>query len=202
MKGQTMPNVPRKVVQCDRSGNDLREFNSAKEAALSLGFATPNAINKAVRHGHCAFGYRWRYADMSLYIKPEGTPGKSRAIVAIGGSGAEEAFLSISEASRKLGIGLTAIESALQMGCEAKGYHFRYEGEALAKSYKHERHRRKVVAIDDDGGIVAEYPCAMECARSLGVIKAAVYRCLREKDSKAKCKGHRLRYKGEYITEE
>ena len=29
-----MPNVPRKVVQCDRSGNDLREFRSAKEAAL------------------------------------------------------------------------------------------------------------------------------------------------------------------------
>ncbi len=197
-----MPNVPRKVVQCDRSGNDLREFSSAKEAALSLGFLTPNAINKAVRHGRCAFGYRWRYADMPLYIKPEGTPGKSRRIVAIAKDGGEEAFPSLSEASRKLGIGITAIESALQMACKAKGYRFRYEGEALAKSYKHERYRRKVVAIDDDGGIVAEYPCAMECARSLGVIKAAVYRCLREKDSKAKCKGHRLKYKDEYVTEE
>ncbi len=197
-----MPNVPRKVVQCDRAGNDLHEFNSAKEAALSLGFATSNAINRAARHGHCAFGYRWRYADMSLYIKPEGTPGKSRAIIAIGGNGDEEAFPSISEASRKLSIGLTAIEGALLRGCAAKGYHFRYEGEPLAKSYKHERHRRKVVAIDDGGRIVAEYPSAMECAKSLGVIEAAVYRCLREKDSKAKCKGHRLRYKGEYITEE
>ena len=198
MKDQPMPNVPRKVVKCDRSGNDLREFSSAKEAALSLGFALPNAINKAIRHGNCAFGYRWRYADMPLYIKPEGTPGKSRAIVAIAENGDEEMFPSLSETSRKLGVGLTAIESALLMGCEAKGYHFRYEGETLAKSYKHERHKRKVVAIDDEGKIVAEYSCAMECANSRGVIKAAVYRCLKEKDSKAKCKGHRLRYKDEY----
>lgn len=193
-----MPNVPRKVVQCDRLGNDLREFNSAKEAAFSLGFATANAINKAVRHGNCAFGFRWRYADQPLYIKPMGTPGKSRKIIALGEEGSETTFPSISEASRKLGIGITAIESALLMGCEAKGYHFRYEGEPLAKSYKHDRHKRKVIAIDDKGRIIAEYPCAFDCAKTLGVIKAAVYRCLKEKDSKAKCKGHRLRYKDEY----
>ena len=58
------------------------------------------------------------------------------------------------------------------------------------------------IDLSDAREIVAEYPCAMECAKSLGVIETAVYRCLREKDSKAKCKGHRLRYEGEYVTEE
>lgn len=189
--------TPRKVIQCDKAGNDLRPFPSAKEAAAFFDSNCPSAIQKAIRHGTCAFGYRWRYEGEHLFIRPEGTPGKRRRIAAINQSdGVETTFPSLSEASRQLGIGITAIESSLLMGCLAKGYRFRYEGEALAKSYKHERHRKKVVAIDDDGGIVAEYPCAMECARSLGVIKAAVYRCLREKDSKAKCKGYRLRYKG------
>lgn len=196
-----MSNTPRKVVQCDKEGNDLRTFNSAKEAALSFGSVTANAVNKAIRHGHCAFGYRWRYFGQPLYIKPEGTPGKKRGILAIDKEGNETLFPSLSEASRKLDIGLTTIESALLKGHEAKGYHFRYEGEPLARSYKHDRHRRSVVAIDEQGDIVAEYASASDCAASLGVITAAVYRCLREKGSKAKCKGYRLRYKDQYIAD-
>ena len=197
-----MPNIPRKVVQCDRDGDDLRVFPSIKEAQLSFGSLNGNSINKAIKHGCCAFGYRWRYLDQPLYIKPEGTPGKSRSIIAFDDNGVEETFLSLSAASRSLGIGLSTIESALLMGCKAKGYYFRYEGESLAKSYKHERHKRKVIAIDEDGHVLTEYASAIEAAESLGVIKAAVYRCLRDKDSKAKCKGHRLRYQDEYIIKD
>lgn len=195
MKEETMPNVPRKVIQCDRAGNDLREFPSIKEAQLSFGSTKGNSINKAIRHGCCAFGYRWRYAGEPLSIKPEGTPGRSRRVIAIDKDGNEDILPSLSEASRKLGIGITAIESALLMGCKAKGYHFRYEDKPMAASYKHDRHNRKVVAIDEANQIVAEYPSAKDCAASLDVIKAAVYRCLSQKGLNAKCKGYRLRYK-------
>lgn len=192
-----MPNTARKVIQCDRSGNDLREFVSAKEAALSFGSTNGNAINKAIRHGNCAFGYRWRYADEPIYIKPEGTPGKSRSIVAIDENGTESIFSSLSEASRQLGIGLSAIESALHTGCAAKGFHFRYEGEPIAKSFKREKHRKAIIAIDDECQVVAQYASAYECAANLGVIPAAVYRCLNKNNPDAKCKGYRLRYKND-----
>lgn len=189
-----MANISRKVIKCDKEGNDIATFESTKEAALSFGSATGNAICKAIKHGHMAFGYRWRYLGEPLYIRREGTPGKSRKIISIDIDNKEVIYKSISEASRSLGIGITAIESALLMGCEAKGYHFRYEGEPIAKSYKHDRHRKRVVSIDDNGNVVEEYSSAQECAKALGVIDAAVYRCLNKKYPNAKCKGYRLRY--------
>ena len=188
---------PRKVIQCDQSGKDVRVFASSKDAALCFGSKNPSAISKAIKHGLSAFGYRWRYEGEELAPKSNGTPGKRRGIIAIEqDNGNETLFPSLSEASRKLGIGLTAIESSLQTGCLAKGYRFRYEGESLVESGKGKRHKRKVVAIDDDGNIVAEYDCAYDCAKAYGVIDAAVYWCLSPRHPNAKCKGYRLRYKG------
>ena len=191
-----MGNKARKVIQVDKTGKDLREFSSAKEAALYCGYPNgSSAISKAIRHGSCAFSFRWRYKDEPLYIKESGTPGKRRRIVAINSNNEERLFLSISEASRELGIGISSIESSLLMGCYAKGYRFRYEGEAIEKSYKRERNRKEVVAIDNEGNVIASYPSAYVCAESLGVIPAAVYRCLNSNNPNAKCKGYRLRYK-------
>lgn len=188
--------TPRKVIQCDRAGNDLRSFSSAKEAASFFNSNCPSAVQKAIRHGTCAFGYRWRYEGEPLYIRLEGTPGKRRRIVAVSQTdGKETTYPSLSDASRQLGIGITAIESSLLMGCLAKGYRFRYEGEEMAESFKNKKHRQAVVAIDDDGNIVKEFPSAYEAAKELGVIHAAIYRCLSPRNPDAKCKGFRLRYK-------
>ena len=192
-----MSNVATKVIQCDKEGNDLREFSSAKEAQLFFGSKTGNSISKAIKHGNCAFGYRWRYVGQPLYIKPEGTPGKRRAIIARDLNGAETSYPSISEASRKLGVGITSIESSLLMGCTVKCYRFRYEGEPFSESFKHKRNRRKVLVFDEDGNVIKEYESAYDCAKDLGVIPGAVYRCLRGDKPNARCKGHRLRFKQE-----
>lgn len=193
-----MPNVARKVIMCDKAGNDLQTFSSTLEAARSFGLhRTVTAISKAIRHGKCAYGYRWRYADEPLYIKPKGTPGKARKIIAVDEQGKEIILPSISGASRKLGIGVSSIESALISGCAAKGYRFHYEGSSPAKSYKHDRHHLGVEVLDEEGNIVGVYDSAKEAAAALGVIPAAVYRCLNPKNKDAKCKGYRLRYKEE-----
>ena len=192
-----MSNVATKVIQCTKEGKDLREFSSAKEAQLFFGSKTGNSISKAIKHGNCAFGYRWRYAGQPLYIKPEGTPGKRRAIIADDLKGTETSYPSISEASRKLGVGITSIESSLLMGCTVKGYRFRYEGEPFSESFKHKRNRRKVLFLDDDGNVIKEYESAYDCAKDLGVIPGAVYRCLRGDKPNARCKGRRLRFKPE-----
>lgn len=191
-----MPNVARKVIQCDKAGNDLQTFSSSLEAARSFGSSgSGNAISKAIRHGQCAYGYRWRYADEPLYIKPKGTPGKARRIIAVDEQEKEIILPSISGASRKLGIGVSSIESALISGCAAKGYRFHYEGSSPAKSYKHDRHHLGVEALDEEGNVVGVYDSAKEAAARLGVIPAAIYRCLNPKNKDAKCKGYRLRYR-------
>ncbi|MBO5527997.1 MAG: hypothetical protein J6A47_01585 [Bacilli bacterium] len=192
-----MANKPSRIIQCDKQGNDLREFSSAKEAQLFFGSKTGNSISKAIKHGNCAFGFRWRYVGQPLFIKPEGTPGKRRAIIADDLKGAETSYPSISEASRKTDIGITSIESSLLMGCTVKGYRFRYEGEKFSESFKHKRNRRKVLVLDDDGNVIKEYESAYDCAKNLGVIPGAVYRCLRGDNPNARCKGHRLRFKPE-----
>ena len=186
----------RKVIKCDKNGKDLQGFSSAKEAALSFGSDCPSAISKAICHGNCAFGYRWRYENEPLFVKPTGTPGKKRGVVAIRETDKKETlFPSISSASRELSIGVTAIESALLMGCLAKGYRFRYEGEELASTYKNKKKRLEVVAIDDSGKEIMTYPCAYDAAKAIGVSVGAIYRCLNERNPDAKCQGYRFRYK-------
>ena len=190
-----MANKPSRIIQCDKEGKDLREFSSAKEAQLFFGSKTGNSISKAIKHGNCAFGYRWRYVGQPLYVRPEGTPGKRRTIISDDLKGTETSYPSISESSRKLGIGITAIESSLLMGCTVKGYRFRYEGEPFSESFKHNRNRRQILVIDDDGNVIKEYANAYDCAKDFGVIPGAIYRCLRSCNPNARCKGRRLRYK-------
>ena len=186
----------RRVVQCDLSGKMIRYFISAKEAAESLGSKWPASINKAAKYGLTFRGYRWRFEGEELVTNPKGTPGAKRKVIAVNlDTKVEQTFPSISEASRRLGIRITSIESALQTGGNTKGYSFYYLGMGPMPKEKKKRICRSVRAIDEEGNVIKEWPTVSDAAKELGVIDSAIYGCLNRKNPNARCKGYRLRYK-------
>lgn len=189
-----MPNSPIKIIQCDDDGNEIRIFDSASDAAKSFGNLTPNWVRKAARNGTKAFGYRWKYYGTELKIKKTGTPGKKRSILAWKESDQTKlVFPSLSQAARELHLGVTSIEDALLNGRPRKGYYFQYTNEETITKYK--KHRKPLVAIDDDDNVVHEYPSVAKAAESLSVSPSALYFCLRPGFQNHRCKGFRWRYK-------
>ena len=190
-----MAGVARKVVQCDKDGNEIRVFISAKEASESFGSRWSTNIHKAIKYGSLAFGYRWKYLGGNLEDIPIGTPGKARKVVAVSVITKDSiTYPSISEASRQLGIGITSIESSLQTGSKAKGYRFHYE-DVGTMPISRKRISTAVVAIDENDEIALEFPSAKEAAIALGITSGAIYWCLNRKRPDSKCKGYRWRYK-------
>lgn len=191
-----MPLSPRRIIQCDLDGNEIRYFDSVKQALESLGSKWPTSINRAAKYGLTFHGYRWRFEGEELVTNPKGTPGARRKIVAVNlENKEEETFLSLSEASRRLGIGLTSIESSLQTGGNVKGYTFYYLDKGPLPKERKKRMHRAVIAIDEEGKMIKEWPSVSNAAKELGVIDAAIYGCLNSKNPNARCKGYRLRYK-------
>ena len=189
-----MANRARRVIQCDLSGEEIRLFENALEASRSLGGKDATSIHRSIQYGRPAFGFRWKYEGEELKPMPSGTPGKRRKVISINvDAGIETAYLSLSQASRELGIRVSAIESALQTGCVANGYRFRYQGKPLVEQAKRRSYRRSIIGIDKDGTI-KRWESAYEAATSLGVIASAIYGCLNSKNSNARCKGYLLRY--------
>ncbi len=74
-----------------------------------------------------------------------------------------------------------------------KGYCFHYAEEGPKP--KATRFTKPLVGIDDSGVIKMEFPSVREAAKSLGVIPAAIYGCLRPGNERCRCKGLRWRYK-------
>ena len=191
-----MPITARKVVQCDQDGNPIASFDSALLASRACNGKTATSIHRAIRYGLLAFGYRWKYEDEPLKPRSDGTPGKRRKVIALDLSSNEETlFESMSEASRSIGIRLSAIESAIQTGCKAKGYRFRYEGEGFITPSKSAPYRKKVVALDDEDNPAIIFESAYEAAEKLRVNPSAIYWCLNPKHHSSKCKGYRFRYR-------
>lgn len=189
-----MPNSPIKVIQCDDSGHELRVFNSAIEAAKYLSKENPNFIQKAIKNGTKAFGYRWKYYGTELKIKKTGTPGKKRSISAWKENDQTKlVFPSLSQAARELHLGVTLIEDALLNGRPRKGYYFQYIDEEPIAEYK--KYKKPLVAIDECDNIVLEYPSVLDAAKALAVGPSALYFCLRPGFPNCRCKGYRWRYK-------
>lgn len=189
-----MPNSPIKVIQCDENGNELRVFNNATEAAKYLSKESPNFIQKAIKNGTKAFGYRWKYYGTELKIKKTGTPGKRRSILAWKEFDQTKLlFPSLSQAARELHLGVTSIEDALLNGRPRKGYYFQYLDEEPKTNYK--KYKKPLVAIDEDGNIVFEFPSVPDAAKALSVSPSALYFCLRPGFPNCRCKGYRWRYK-------
>lgn len=190
-----MARTPRKVIQCDKDGKAIASFPSAKAASLSFGSPYPNAIHKAIRYGMTAFGFRWRYEgeDCSKPIKK--TPGKRRPIISINIDNQERLFESLSNASKDLGIGISAIEHALLTGGQVKGYRFRYADADAVTPAKQNPLTRPIEVIDEVGQVVATYPSAKEASKALGVSLSMVYWCTAHKKKQRRCKGLHLRYK-------
>ncbi len=191
-----MAKTPRKIIQCDLSGQELRVFASAQEAALSCGSSWPAYIHKSIRFGSPVYGYRWKYAGMPLADMPRSTPGARRAVV-VDHDGDVETYRSISEASRSLGIGISSIEHSLSTGGKVKGYLFYYQDSGPMISKSPRSGHRPVVSVDDRGRVVDEYPSAPMAAEALGVSPSAIYRCLNRNNPDCKAKGYRFRYKEE-----
>lgn len=191
-----MPGVPIIVIQCSLSGEDIRSFPSASEAAQNFGGKCPTPITRSIKYGTCAYGFRWRYHGTPLKpLRSDTKAGKARRIVVTKPDGTYiTTYPSQSEASRQLGIGITLIESLLMTGGSSKDYHFYYE-ELGDKRNDSTRICRPIVALNDDDTIHAEYPSVKEAAKTLGVIPAALYVALRKSQPNARCKGHRFRYK-------
>lgn len=196
-----MKDRSRKVIQCDLEGNEIRVFDSAAQAATSYGSKWATSIHKAIKYGLVFYSSRWKYEGEELVELLKATPGLRRKVVAVNLATKEETvFPSMSEASRQLSLGLTSIESSLQTGGKAKGYTFYYEDVGPMPKERKIRTRNAIVALNDEGEIVREWKSAYDAAKELGVINAAVYRCLNKGNLNAKCKGYRLRYKNDYLS--
>ncbi len=191
-----MARTPRKVIQCDKDGKAITSFPSAKAASLSHGSPYPNAIHKAIRYGMTAFGFRWRYEGEECVSPIKKTPGKRRPIISINIKDHQERlFESLSNASRNLGIGISAIEHALLTGGQVKGYRFRYADADAVIPAKSQPLTRSIEVIDEVGQVVANYPSAKEASKALGVSLSMIYWCTAHKSKNRRCKGYRLRYK-------
>ena len=189
-----MANRARKVIQCDTSGQEIRCFQSASEASFAMGSRYATSIHRSIQYGSLAFGYRWKYEGEELKSIQSGTPGVRRKVISIDMSTMEETlYQSLSEASRLLGIKLSAIEAALQTGCIADGYRFRYEGMDIVTQAKKHCFRRSIVGIGE-AGEVKHWSSAYDASKELDVSSGAIYGCLNNKNPNAKCKGYRLRY--------
>lgn len=191
-----MAKQARRVVQCSLDGEELRYFESALEASKAMGGSYPTSIFRSIQYGRPAFRFRWKYEGEELKPLPCGTPGRRRRVISINTLTKEEiTFISLSEASRSLGIGISTIESSLETGGVGKGYLFRYEGEESITPSRGNTFNRPILALDENGNTLREYPSVREASRILGVNESAIYRCLRKNNPQAKCKGYLFRYK-------
>ena len=188
-----MPLTPRAVVQCTREGEDIKAFPTVIDACKELGIKNKEHIYKSIRHGVVAFGYRWRYLDEPL-VEPQAYDMRLKAVVAVKDS-VDQEFPSIVEASKATGATVSHIQQAILTGGKAKGYCFRLKGSGPKEAKG--RHCRAVVAVDDSGSTIREWPSVYATAESLGVIPAAIYQAINSRRPDAKCKGYRLRYKGD-----
>ena len=187
-----MPLTPRAIVQCDRDGKDIRSFPSVIEACKELGITNKEHIYRSIKYGVVAFGYRWRYLDEPL-AEMQGYNMRLKPVIATDRDGVDHEYKSIVDASSDLGVSVSHIQEAIITGGLAKGYRFRLLG-ADPKPKKN-RHRNVVVALDDEGNIIKQWPSVYDAAENLGVIPSAIYWAINPKHKNAKCKGHRLRYK-------
>ena len=191
-----MPLRPREVIQCDKDGSDIRWFSSALDACASLGVNGKEHIYKSIKYGVVAFGYRWRWADEPI-VTPQSYDMRLKPIIAFK-DGIDIEYPNIGIASKETGASISHIQDVILTGGQAKGYRFRLAGSPSKPIAKRQPKRKAVVAIDDQGDIVQEWPCAYDAAKGLGVIDAAIYHALNKKYPNAKCKGYQLRYKDEY----
>ena len=189
-----MARTPRKVIQCDKDGKAIASFPSAKAASLSFGSPYPNAIFRAIRYGVTAFGYRWRYEGEDCVNPIKKTPGKRRPIISIKIDNQERLFESLSNASKDLGVGISAIEHALLTGGQVKGYRFCYADADAVIPAKSQPLTRSIEVIDEVGQVVATYLSAKEASKALGVSLSMIYWCTAHKSKQRRCKGYRLRY--------
>ncbi len=190
-----MSNIAKKVVAVDNDGNDAHIFDNAKIAANHFSSNYPNSIFRSIRYGVKAFGYRWKYLGEELISPPIPKKGRKTGVIARKEETGEElSYSSLSEASRCLRIGLSAIESALLTGNKSKGYRFRYQGEEVRVPAKKRPMKLEVVALNDNREVAMRFSSVTSAAEHFHVVPSAIYRCLRKGSEDRRCKGYYWRY--------
>lgn len=53
----------KKILQCDLNGNPIREWNSAKQVQIELGYERSNICCNLKDKIKCAYGYKWKYLE-------------------------------------------------------------------------------------------------------------------------------------------
>jgi len=121
-----------KIDQYDKQGNFIKTFNSAMDAARSIGKSTNATIISCCKGKKKSyFGFIWKYHGEELSheeIERINTKElhKKEVIMCDSEWNELERFESLHEADRKLGISFKAIQSACKTGRHCRGYRWKY----------------------------------------------------------------------------
>lgn len=185
----------RPVVQLDKLGNFITEYNTIKDASIRTGIHNSNITMCCQGDYNHAGGYIWIY-------KEEYDPTKTytyknpvyKEVVQIDTDGNIIAtYESIKEASNTTGIkGCTISRCCAKDGSTAGGFIWKYIGQDYnldqikSTNYHKSPTRRPVLQYDLNGNLIAEYQSVADAARSTNSSKTRILECCHGRQEKAK----------------